>query len=82
MSYQSKIVMQDPRETKGAELVGSDFSFSGHVDRYKSLKEKRKTTLFRRFEYGVGDGTRKIMHLKVIAERFAFGWLLFSNQLL
>jgi hypothetical protein len=32
MSHQSEVVMQDRTETKGAELVGSNFSFSGHVN--------------------------------------------------
>jgi hypothetical protein len=31
MSYQSKVMMKDRTETKGAELDGSDFSFFGEV---------------------------------------------------
>jgi hypothetical protein len=44
MSHLSKIKLKDRTETKGAELVGSDFSLSGHVDGYASLKKKRKNT--------------------------------------
>jgi hypothetical protein len=32
MSHQGKVVMKDPADTKGAELVDSYLSFSGHVD--------------------------------------------------